>query len=435
MTERLKLPASLILSFGSFPVWYWLCIWQSQDTRFAFALQGITTLLCAIAWLHKRLDRPVCEKSLLAAGLLARGIALGIGIGAYFLADLLLMQNGAIVTGAVLGLCYVLFWRMQHLPAGALLSVYAFILLGTAYFIGELLCFLQSRSSLGAVCLWMLGGTAMLFVIVRNLHMLLETETGRDTPRGYYRHNLALMLAFILPGAALMALGKPILAGLRAFLQWLRDGIAMLIRWMAVLVIGDDLIVETPEGAERVTQASRTEMWIGAIVTLLTVGAAAFLLIRFRSEIWDFLKQLVSDLLYTLQRLARLKAPPVVEEVHAEYTDRSELLEESRAGRLAREKRRRWRKRLREYRRTKAPAERFRMGYALWLTALQGWRTELTPQDTPAAIFEKSSGIPDPSLTGRITDIYYRVRYGAHTPDAEELALMDALVGSLQEKP
>lgn len=430
MTERLKLPAALVLSLGSFPVWYWICQWQYRGTAEAFYLQGAAVMLCVLAWLHKKLDRPLCEISLLAAGLLARAIAAGIGIVGYFISAQILMRTGAIVTGAALGLCYLLFWQLQKLPAGSLLSVYAFILIGTSYFVFQLLCFLQSRSQLGAVCLWMLGGTAMLFVVLRNLYMLFKTGDGRDTPQGYYRHNLVLVGAFLLPGAVLMLLGKPVLAGFRKFLKWLWHGILKLVRWMAVLIIGDDLFLEPQDGGAFM-QDSRTGMWLGAGMTLMMTGAAAFLLIRFRAELWDFIRQMLMDALYALQRLARMKAPPVTEEIHAEYTDRSELLEESRTVRLVRQENRSWRRRLREYRRTKAPEIRFRRGYALWMTALQRWHTELTAQDTPDGILEKSSGIPAPELTGQITAVYYRVRYGGHIPDAGELAMMDALVKQL----
>ena len=430
MTERLRLPAMLTLCLGSFPIWHWLCGGQGLPGRVKFGCLTAALLLCAGAYLHHRLDAPLRARSLLLAGLAARGVAVLAGVGGGLLLHLWMSLAGAVTAGILFYVLYVIFWQISRLPVQSLLSVYSFVLIGTVGFIGQILCFLQNRTSLGAVCLWMLAATAMLFVLLRNLHMLLETGAGRDMPQGYFTHNLLLIGGFLLPGVVLMATGGMLLERFRRFLAWFWEKLVWLIRSVAVLMLGEDLIGEPMEKMEQHPAELTASPWIGAVITLVVTGVVLFMLVRFRAELWDFLCQCVEDLLGTLRRLARRREPAVTVQVCEEYTDRSELLETTHSHRPT--KAASYRAALRQYRRERDPAQRYRKGYALWMRRLQMWEAQLSAQDTPQTILERSSGIPEPALTGRITEVYYKVRYGGYAPTLEELSEMDRLVRLLK---
>ena len=150
-----------------------------------------------------------------------------------------------------------------------------------------------------------------------------------------------------------------------------------------------------------------------------------YCLITFRLDILDFFRNLWYSLVSGMRRLMQIRIQEETE-IRKEYTDKSELLEPAEKIRFS--GRTSWSRQYRNYLKIKNPAEQFRAGYALWLTALHEWQIAFQSSDTPNRILEKSQGAPNPELTKAVTSIYYRVRYQEADPTPEESALLRELL-------
>lgn len=422
----MQMAAALCLMLGTFPVWYWYCTWAVREVGSAFGFTGVSLLLTAGAWAHRRFGFALERRSLLLAGIAARVAAVLLGLGGWFVLRTLLGEGAAIGAGILLWLSYLTAWEILKLPADRLLSVHAFILVCVACFVGWLLCRLQERAVFGDVNFLMLGANTALFCILRNRMMLLGTTEGRTIPNGFRLHNAGLLGGFLVSGAVLLSFRKGIAAFIGSILYALGSLLTKVFQLMTARFFQDgktDTIASVPQPVP-----SRQEnIWLGWALQLAVIGVTVFLVYRFRSELWDFLQQIAAGMFRLVRMLVLAKAPAPAPEVHTEYTDSVELLEAL----PVRERRSRavsWQQYYRRYRQSKVPEEKFRAGYAFWMKALKHWHTEVPPNAVPARLVELSSGIPDPVLTAEVTEIYYRVRYGGHTPTAQELAEMDKLV-------
>lgn len=420
----------LCLMLGTFPLWYWFCTWAMPDMDAAFALTGGSLLLSAIVWLHRRCGFPLERRSLLLAGLLARIAAVGMGVGVFFLMQLFFTKAAAIGAGILVWLFYLMAWELLRLPTEKLLSVHAFILLCVTYFIGLVLCRLQNRMPFGDVNYLMLGLHVALFGFLRNRMMLLKAIAGRQLPKGFHRHNLGLMACFLLPGAVLFLCRKQVTAFIGTLLKITWTFLLKVWRLMAAQFYRKETLTPTETGGTAIPRQGNA--WLGTVISLLIVGAALSLIIRFRSELWDFLRMIVSGMYRLVRKIILARAPEPYPDTHSEYTDSVELLETLPA-RSVRRKDSTWRQFYRTYKHTADPAEKFRAGYAFWMKALKHWHADVPPNAVPRRILELASGIPEPALTSDITEIYYRVRYGGHIPTEAELAEMEQLVRTVRK--
>lgn len=424
--NRMQLAAALCLMTGTFPVWYWFSTWAAENVRSAFGFMGISVLLTGIAWGHRRLGFPIERKSLLLAGILARLLAVLIGVSGWFVTHLFLAQGAAIGAGVLLWLSYLTAWEMLRLPADKLLSVHAFILVCVACFIGWLLCRLQGRAAFGDVNFWMLGAEAALFCALRNRMMLLGTTEGRTLPKGFRLHNAALLGGFLMPGAVMLLCRKGITEFVGMVLNVLGELFTKVLRLMSARYFQEGTSGDTMSVTQTMP-GRQANVWLGWALQLAVLGVMVFLIVRFRSELWDFLRQIAVGLFRLVRMLVLAKAPAPAPEVHTEYTDTVEMLETVSA-RAVQSREVSWKQFDRRYRRCRAPEEKFRAGYAFWMKALRHWKADVPPNAVPAQLVELSSGIPDPVLTAEVTEVYYRVRYGGHIPTAQEMDEMDRLV-------
>lgn len=433
--EKLKLPAALCLMLGSYPAWYWLCAWQMRPAGEAFAFLGISLLLTLLAAVHRHFDAPLGRRSLLAAAVLGRIAAVAVGIGGFFVVRMWYPQSGAAGAGVIFWAVYLVSWELLRpiRPAESLLSVFSFIVVCTAWFLGMLMCFLQGGRRFDGICWIMLAATAAIFAVLRNLLMLRGASGGRTgLPRGFYRYNMLLTGGFLVPGAAVLLLGGQIIAGIRTVLQWIGGWLRQIVRMLSALLVDPEWFTmpddELP--AQRTDALAQGMAVIALLINLAVIAAAVFFLIRCRRELWELFRGWLRDLLYAFRRLTRLREPEIPPEVHAEYTDAVELLDAGRSTVRFR-KPPTWRRRYRKYKRMPAGAMRFREGYALWLNRVQALGAELTAQDTPRMQLDKSGGIPDKTATAAVNAAYYRIRYGSGTPTAEEAAQLDAVLREL----
>lgn len=426
-----QLAAGLCVLLAVYPIWFWYSAWVHWPAWTAFALTGGSLLVGTLAWIHRRWGFPLERRSLLLAGILSKAAGLLLGTGIWFgFRSILPTGAGSIVLGAIAGILYLIAWEMLRAQTETLLSVYAFILMCSAYFVGILLCIMMGSASFSAAGFMMLCATAGAFVLLRSLWQLRRTAEGRDTPRGFYGYNAALLGGFIVIGAVLTAVGGSLADGIFRLAAAIARYFQRLAMFVTALLFSDELI--RPDNEQQSgTAPAGLPVWIGYVIEGVMLALVLFLLWRFRREFMDFLGQLAAGFVRTLRHLIGLKAAAPVPEEHPEYTDSVELLEETKAHRRIRrrdplrEARRRWRK-------TVDPREKYRAGYAVWLLEVQKRGAEFPQSAVPNRILEAASGIPDPALTGRMTEVYYRVRYGEHVPDAAELQELGKILRSFR---
>ncbi|MEE3405455.1 MAG: hypothetical protein VZR73_15370, partial [Acutalibacteraceae bacterium] len=230
---------------GCFPVWYWFCQWQLLPRTTAFLFLGVNFVLMVIAWVHRRYTVKLEQKSLLLAGLLARGIVILFGLGSYYLLHPFVRMSGAITGAVFIGIAYLIYWQILRLPEKSLLSVYSLILVCVSYFISNILSFLQGGTSLDRSCFIMLGLTAVLFSILRNRLMLSEiASAGRKLPKGFYWHNFKILVLFLLPSGVVFAFGGKIARAVGWFLKTAGMWLLHLIHNIILLLFGESLFPE-----------------------------------------------------------------------------------------------------------------------------------------------------------------------------------------------
>ena len=139
------------------------------------------------------------------------------------------------------------------------------------------------------------------------------------------------------------------------------------------------------------------------------------LAVRFRREIWEFIKGLLAPLF-------REKAAPEPLPFADEVSD----LDSERA--VSRSRRRREQALLRRYRRETDPAERFRLGYALFLCRLRNTPFAQAACDTPTVHAQKGELAFRLEHIRRLAAIYDEVRYGERQPSAQELDFEEQLL-------
>lgn len=416
-----QLAAGLCVLLAVYPVWAWYGAWVHWPDWTAFAMTGGSLAVGVLAWIHRRVGFPLERRSLLLAGTLARLAALLLGAAGWAVSRSLLTGAGAIVLGAIVFAVYLVAWEMYRLPTESLLSVYAFILMCSAYFVGILLCILMGSTSFKAAGFLMLCATAGVFVLLRSLFRLLRTAEGRDTPRGFYGYNAVLLGGFLVLGSLLTAVGSRTFNGIFRAAAAVGRFLQRIAQFVTGLMFSDQLLRLDDDDSSGGASSGMAPLWIGYTIEAVTILLVLFLLWRFRREFADFLAQIFAGAVRAVRRLLALKAPEPVPEIHPEYTDSVELLDAQPAVRRQhqrdplREARRRWRK-------ATDPREKYRAGYALWLMEVRRRGAEFPPSAVPDRILEAASGIPDPTLTGRMTKVYYRVRYGEYVPDSAELA-------------
>ena len=266
----------------------------------------------------------------------------------------------------------------------------------------------------------MLAITAVLFSILRNRFMLSEiASAGKKLPKGFYWHNLKILMLFFAPFAVLFAFGEQITRAVGWFLKTVGIWLLNLVHNVVLLLFGESLFPEMVSMQNYQPQTVNNPI-LTAVIFAIVVGGVLFLLVKFRGEFWDTLAMVLSHLWDSVRRFIFAKAPVIKESVQGEYVDSVELLESDSTKIYYSPKKIPWKQKYRKFRRLSPSSENFRLGYALWLDALKNWKAQFSETDTPSQILEKSGGIPHPALTKNVTQIYYAVRYGNHNPTSQE---------------
>lgn len=238
-------------------------------------------------------------------------------------------------------------------------------------------------------------------------------------PKGVRGYN-ALMIAVV--GAVILALflfAKPVAEGITA-------GIKALVRLLMSLIRqngrdeADD--GEMSENTGDAVDFTENENPYADLLMFLLAAGIVFLAVKFRRQIWGFIKEIFAPLFKTP---AREEDMPFFDELSASTDQRTASKSALRTEREL----------LRKYRRETDPAAKYREGYELFLMRLG--RTAFPQQPTDTTTLHADKGAK--AFGGRLQDVemaemvrtYDRVRYGGAVPGNDELERLDRLLDEI----
>lgn len=235
-------------------------------------------------------------------------------------------------------------------------------------------------------------------------------------PTGVRSYNAKLILGIAALISALCFLAQPISSGIFALLK-------MLLRWLLSLIRRDD--TDNPElGAMEENTADSVNFSVNGnsffqLMMYLLIFVLILLAVKFRRQIWSFFRDLLSPLF-------RLPEEELISPFVDEFADSTER----KASRREHQKTKR--NLLRKYRRETNPAEKYRVGYELFLTRLAETPFNGLPTDTTTIHSDKGGLAFRERLDGKeieeMVETYNRVRYGGVYPTTEEQGKLDRLL-------
>lgn len=239
-------------------------------------------------------------------------------------------------------------------------------------------------------------------------------------PAGVRSYNAKLIAGAAGIIAALCLFARPIAGGIFSLIK-------LLIQWLISLLRGNT--ANDPDDGDMGENTADpidypiNENPIFQLIFYLLIAALIFLAIKFRRQIWAFIKELFQPL---------FKTP--VQETQQPFID--EFSDSTERGISVREQRRTERELVRRYRRESDPALKFRAGYELYLMRLGASAFPQLPTDTTTAHSDKGERAFGERLEiGRVAKMvrtYDRVRYGGETPASEELSELDDLLTEIK---
>lgn len=239
-------------------------------------------------------------------------------------------------------------------------------------------------------------------------------------PAGVRRTN-ALMIAVV--GAVILGLflfakpfGNALFEGIRALLKLL----------MSLLNRNTEDVTDDNELGENTGDAmdyTSNENPLADLLMYLFVALVIFLVVKFRRQIWNFIREIFAPL---FKEPLRDEPAPFFDEVSSSGDAK---LSSGKSVRTEREL-------LKKYRRETDPAMKYREGYELFLMRLGRTAFPQLPTDTTTHHSDKGGKafggrVPEVELNGMI-QTYDRVRYGGEIPDNSELERLDRLLENIR---
>ena len=271
----------------------------------------------------------------------------------------------------------------------------------------------SGMAQLSASFIILIAGAAVL-TNQTNIDMQTRQRAGGKAvlPAGVRSYNAKLIAGAAGLIAVLCLFARPIAGGIFSLLK-------MLIQWLISLLNRN--IADDPQDGEM--DENTAEDFDFPVNENPLFQLLIYVLIRFRRQIWTFIKELFQPL---------FKLP--VQETQQPFID--EFSDSTQRGISVREQRRTERELVRRYRRESDPALKFRAGYELYLIRLGASAFPQLPTDTTTVHSDKGERAFGERLengeVSRMVRTYDRVRYGGETPDNEDLAELDRLLTEIK---
>lgn len=286
----------------------------------------------------------------------------------------------------------------------------------------------KALSSVGMTQLCVGFGALIVLAAVLTNQTNIDTQTrqrsgGRAVlPKGTRSYNAQLIAGIGIVAVGLFLLTEPAT-------RLLISAIGAVLKWLLSLLNQEEL-PEVLEGEMQDNSAEGMEYYINEnpfadLLMLLFWGLVVFLAIKFRRQIWNFLKEAISPLFRIPQAEEQ---SPFVDELSSsgDFTP------------SAREQRRSERELYRRYRRETDPVKKYRQGYELFLSNLKHTPFPQLITDTTTIHSDKGekafgSRISEQEIDSMVKT-YNRVRYGGEVPQQQELEALDRIIEAINGK-
>ncbi len=276
------------------------------------------------------------------------------------------------------------------------------------------------------------GGVLRLsvgFGVLVVLSAVLANQTNIDTltlqrskgmsvlPKGLRGYNAALVAVISAVTVGLFLFAKPLAGAVGEVMK-------ALIRFIISLFKNpddessntDDEFLHTSENIEY--DIGDNTLFI--LIEALFIAALVVLVIKFRRQIWEFIKELFAPL---FREREQPEALPFADE-----------LSDSDAKRSVRSIKRTEKELLKRYQNETDPALKYRMGYTLFLMKLSGTPFAGVPSDTTTAHLIKGSRAFDGAELPDMVRVYDNIRYGECVPTKEELSQQEEILNGLRTR-
>ncbi len=276
------------------------------------------------------------------------------------------------------------------------------------------------------------GGVLRLsvgFGVLVVLSAVLANQTNIDTltlqrskgmsvlPRGLRGYNAALTGIISAAAVGLFLFAKPLAGAVGEVLKALTRFIISLFK------DPDEESLDTNEDFSHTGEYIQYDNGVNSLFVLveaLVIAALVMLAIRFRRQIWEFIKELFAPLFREREQPAAL---PFADEISDSDAKRSVR------GRKSAEK-----ELLKRYRGETDPALKYRTGYALFLMKLSGTPFAGVPSDTTDAHLIKGGRAFEGAELSDMIRVYDSIRYGEGVPTKEELSRQEEILWGLRTR-
>ncbi len=294
-----------------------------------------------------------------------------------------------------------------------------------AIFTAVLLWFTHDESIYSGGVLRLSVGFGALVV----LSAVLANQTNIDTltlqrskgmsvlPKGLRSYNAAMAAAISAVTVALFLFAKPLAGAVGEVLKALTRFILSLFKDTdEESGNADEEFLHTGENIEY----NNGDDTLFILVEALVAAALVVLAIRFRRQIWEFLKELFAPLFREREQPGAL---PFADEIS-----------DSDAKRSARSRKRTERELLKRYRGETDPMLKYRKGYALFLLKLSCTPFAGVSSDTTSAHLVKGGRAFDAAELPDMIRTYDNIRYGERVPTKEELSRQEEIICGLKTR-
>lgn len=278
--------------------------------------------------------------------------------------------------------------------------------------------------SLGMTQLCVSFGVMMITAAILTNQTNIDVQTRQRAggkavlPKGVRSYNALLIGGTGAAAVGLCLFAKPIASGIAELFK-------LLGRWILSLLRENDSTANydyMSDGSDGQIDYSQNDNALAQLLIYVLVIAMAVLAIKFRRQIWAFIKEIFSPLFKVNDDVT---SSPFVDEFSAS-TDLRMRSRVSGSGE---------RELLRKYRKESDPVKKYRLGYGLFLLRLKRSAFPALPTDTTTAHYGKGGAafgerIDKAALRGMIEQ-YDRVRYGEEAPDSAALERLDKVLESI----
>ncbi len=428
MDNRLKNFAFLAIVMGCYPLFLLMISVFRLPNGMAWQL----TLVSAAAVLFSRLLGYLVYRFEHRSRILgmAAATAGSLLLGTVVLLSLVpfMERRAAVLFGICASFVCFTVWKHRNILLQQLVGSGTFLILAALHFLVLLYTSIRSEDSLQECCISMLL-FSVAYGCLRCMTSLVAASPSQTSATAA-GHNARLYAAYAAIGLLPLLFGRYAVQFVRSGLRMLGKMVLSFFRWLSTLTGTESEVYQGEQAMQPVQGEAQSDAWIMAILELFWLILILVLVFRMRHRIAAWLSRIFRTAVQYVRCLFHGEQEIITMEAGIqEYADYIESIPAASASENRKENPvKSWKRQYRQFWKSSDGKERFRLGYGLWISALMLRGADLVPSDTPDEICQKAESYDDPTMSSTVTQAYYLVRYGEHTPDANAMENLEALL-------